>query len=47
MGLLVGMIGRSHQGPDGCMGKAHVFGLALEHLEGVGVHITTNWQMAD
>ena len=46
MCLLVGVIAGAHHGTDGGVGEAHLVGLLLEHLEGVGVHITAHGQVA-
>src|SRR5438445_6098252 len=45
VGLLVGVVTRSHHRADGRMREAHLVRLRFEHLEGVGVHIAAHGQV--
>ena len=44
-GLLVGMVGRSHHGPAGNVGKTQFIAQFTEAIKFIRVYITVQWQM--
>jgi hypothetical protein len=44
--LLVSVVAGAHHGAYGGVREAHLQGLGLEHLEGVGVHVAAHRQVA-